>query len=129
DVERLRIFAPAEATAFVLESIRALRTELRALGDRPLIGFCGGPFTLASYLLEGGGARGASRTKQVLFREPGLFAALLERLTQALAVYARAQVEAGAQVFQVFDSWVGALSPEDFDRVALEPARRVVEAA
>jgi uroporphyrinogen decarboxylase len=99
---------------FVLETIRLVRAELA--GKVPLIGFAGAPFTLASYVIEGGGSREYLNTKQLMLNDEGAWNALMTKLTDAVAAYLRAQVAAGAQALQVFDSWVGALGPDDYTR-------------
>lgn len=111
-VEALRPLEPEEAVPFVLETIRLLKRELEV----PLIGFAGAPFTLASYLIEGGPSRQFKEVKAFMYREEALWHRLLTKLTQAMARYLKAQVEAGADLLQVFDSWVGALSPADYRR-------------
>jgi uroporphyrinogen decarboxylase len=103
--------------------VRLLRKEL----DVPLIGFAGAPFTLASYLVEGGPSRTHERTKALLHGEPGTWARLVEALAAISAAHLRAQVEAGAQAVQVFDSWVGTLDPEDYERAVLPSVRRLFE--
>lgn len=110
DVKRLHPLEPEEDLSFMMEAIKLLRTELEV----PLIGFAGAPFTLASYLIEGGPSRAFTQTKALLHREPALWQELLERLTGAIARFLRAQVKAGAQALQVFDSWVGCLGPTDY---------------
>ena len=110
DVERLRPLEPEEDLPFVLEAIRLLRQELEV----PLIGFAGAPFTLASYLIEGGPSRAFLRTKALMYRDPGLWHRLLEKLTDSVAKFLKAQAQAGAQALQIFDSWVGCLSPRDY---------------
>jgi len=110
DIERLRSFHPGQQLAFVLETIRRVRTKT----DVPLIGFAGAPFTLASYLIEGGVSQDFLETKRFLHAEPDAWKGLMARLTEDLAAYLRAQAEAGAQALQVFDSWAGALSPFDY---------------
>lgn len=111
-VEALRPLVPEEAVPFVLETIRILKRELPV----PLIGFAGAPFTLASYLVEGGASRRFLRVKALMYGEEALWHRLMEKLTEAMARYLRAQAEAGADLLQVFDSWVGALSPADYRR-------------
>jgi uroporphyrinogen decarboxylase len=126
DVARLVEFEPAERLAFVMETVRRARA---ALADRvPLIGFAGAPFTVASYLVEGGASRDYVETKRLMFRDPGAWAALLERLARATARYLGAQVAAGAQAVQLFDSWVGALAPDDYRRFVLPHTRAVIGA-
>jgi uroporphyrinogen decarboxylase len=112
DVERLRIPDPEEAVPAVLEAVRMVRAELSA--DRAVIGFCGGPFTVAGYLVEGRPTRDFVKTKQLMYSNPRLWHALMEKLTETSIAYLRAQERAGADVLQLFDSWVGALSPDDY---------------
>jgi len=110
DLARLRPLVPEESLGYVLDTIRLLVRELPV----PLIGFVGGPFTLASYLIEGRPTRAFLRTKGMMYSEPRVWHGLLERLTEMAIVYLRAQVAAGAHAVQVFDSWVGCLSPADY---------------
>ena len=111
DVARLRTpLEPDTAVPFVLESIRLLRKELTV----PLIGFAGAPFTLASYLVEGGPSRNHERTKALMHSDPAAWRALMTALGDTTVAYLRAQAEAGAQALQVFDSWAGALDPFDY---------------
>jgi uroporphyrinogen decarboxylase len=112
DVAKLRTFEPREALAPVLEAIRLLR---RALDGRvPLIGFAGAPFTLASYAVEGGHSNHFTLTKRMMYEAPETWHRLAAQLASVVADYLRAQVEAGAQALQVFDSWVGALDAADY---------------
>jgi uroporphyrinogen decarboxylase len=99
-----------EEVDFTFEAVRLLRREL----DRPLIGFTGGPFTFASYLIEGKPSRDYPATRAFLHAHPQEWEALMKRLADNLALYLKAQIEAGVQMVQIFDSWVGVLSPEDF---------------
>jgi uroporphyrinogen decarboxylase len=112
DVDALREFEPEEGLGYVLQAIRLIRRELD--GKTPLIGFAGAPFTLASYLVEGGKSSNYARTKRMMYREPELFHRFMHKLSEVVRRYLRAQVEAGAQVVQLFDSWVGSLSPSDY---------------
>lgn len=112
DVDALRSFEPEEGLGYVLEAIRLIRRELD--GKTPLIGFAGAPFTLASYLVEGGKSSNYARTKRMMYREPELFHRFMHKLAEVVRRYLRAQVAAGAQAVQLFDSWVGALSPTDY---------------
>jgi uroporphyrinogen decarboxylase len=111
-VERLTVIDPEEGLSYVLETLRMLRRELD--GKTPLIGFAGAPFTLSSYLIEGGKSQNYARTKRMMYREPELFRALMEKLAEVVRRYLRAQVAAGAQAVQLFDSWVGDLSVVDY---------------
>src|SRR5690606_8253056 len=125
DVERLAVPDPADELPFVMEAVRQIR---RGLVDRaPLIGFAGAPFTLACYAVEGGGSKNWEKTKRMMFGDPAAFRALLDRLARTVALYLEAQVEAGAQAVQLFDSWAGALAPADFREHALAAARQVFD--
>ena len=121
DVEALRPFEPERDVPFVLEAIRLIRREATV----PLIGFAGAPFTLASYLIEGRGSRDLVLTKRLMFEAPALWARLMERLTEMTLAYLSAQVRAGAQAVQVFDSWIGALAPRDYEVAILPHMRRL----
>jgi uroporphyrinogen decarboxylase len=104
----------ASSLSFVMQTIRLVRAELA--GKVPLIGFAGAPFTLASYVIEGAGSREYAHTKQLMYSDQGAWDALMTKLTDAVVDYLRAQIAAGAEVVQVFDSWVGALGPDDYVR-------------
>jgi uroporphyrinogen decarboxylase len=112
DVRRLRPLEPSVDVPFVIDAVDILTTEL----DVPLIGFGGAPFTLASYLVEGGPSKTHARTKALMFGEPAVWGEMMERLADIVLAYLRAQVEAGAAAVQLFDSWVGHLSPSDYRR-------------
>ena len=112
DVRRLRPLEPETDVPHVLEAIRLLRKEL----DVPLLGFAGAPFTLASYLVEGGPSRTHERTKALMLGEPAVWDALMDALIAIVLPHLRAQADAGAQALQVFDSWVGALGPDAYER-------------
>jgi uroporphyrinogen decarboxylase len=127
DVERLRVPEPEEAVPFVLEAVRLVRDELDA--ERAVIGFCGGPFTVAGYLIEGKPTRDFVKTKTLMYREPEVWHALMDRLARTFAKYVAAQVEAGADVIQVFDSWAGALSPADYAEFAAPHSSRILREA
>ncbi len=119
DVTRLRPLEPEVDVPFVLEAIKLLRKELKV----PLIGFAGAPFTLASYLIEGGPSRDHARTKALMRSDPSAWTELMRRLGALTVAHLRAQVAAGAQAVQVFDSWVGALDADDY-RAFVFPAMR-----
>jgi uroporphyrinogen decarboxylase len=127
DVGRLRVPDPAEAYASVLEAIRIVRAELR--DDQAVVGFCGGPFTVAGYLIEGRPSRDFARTKALMYGEPAVWHALMERLADTFSRYLRAQAAAGADVVQLFDSWVGALSEDDYREFAEPYSARILDAA
>ena len=126
-VERLRVVEAEEWAAPILEAVRLVRTELEP--ERALIGFCGGPFTVAGYLVEGKPTRDFVRTKSLMYREPAVWHALLERLTDQFARYVAATAAAGADAIQLFDSWVGVLSVEDYEEFVAPYSARVLEAA
>jgi uroporphyrinogen decarboxylase len=126
DVEQLLEFDPQEALPFVFETVRKSCVALN--GKVPLIGFSGAPFTLASYLIEGGGSRNYLRTKRLIYSDPGAWRALMERLTQAVARYLNAQIAAGVEVVQLFDSWAGCLSPDDYQKYVLPHTRATIAA-
>jgi uroporphyrinogen decarboxylase len=117
DVERLRIPDPDEAFGPVLEAVRIVRSELAA--DKALIGFCGGPFTVAGYLVEGRPSRDHLTVKRLMHEETDTWRALMEKLASTFAAYVQAKVRAGADVIQLFDSWAGALSPSDYETFVL----------
>jgi uroporphyrinogen decarboxylase len=125
DVKALRPLAPG-ALEFVCEAIRQTRAALD--GKVPLIGFAGAPFTLASYLIEGGGSRNYVQTKRLMWTEPEAWQALMGLLTEAVTGFLAEQVAAGAQAVQLFDSWVGALSPADYEAHVLPWTKQVFSA-
>ena len=125
DVDRLAIFDPTERTPFTLEAIRQTN---KALGGRvPLIGFVGAPFTLAAYLVEGGGSKSWLGVKQMMAKEPALAHRLFGKLADAVGQYLLAQIEAGCHAVQIFDSWGGELGPEDFETWSLPYLSRMVQ--
>ncbi|HGY92672.1 MAG TPA: uroporphyrinogen decarboxylase [Planctomycetes bacterium] len=126
DVEALRDFDPAQSTPWPAEAQRLLRATLG--DDLPIIGFCGAPFTVASYMIEGGSSRVFENTKRMLFADPSTFQLLMERLTANLIPYLLAQVEAGAPVVQVFDSWAGCLDRETYAEFAQPWTCRLINA-
>ena len=124
DVERLREVDAAESLSFVIQAVHAARAALPP--DLPLIGFAGAPFTLASYMIEGGSSRQYTRTKQFMYTQPQAWHALMALLARSVARYLNAQTAAGAQAVQLFDSWVGNLSPADYRAFVLPHSRHVI---
>ena len=125
DVDRLRQLEDVSELDFVNESIRQTRAALKP--DLPLIGFAGAPFTLASYLTEGGGSKNYVHTKRLMYNDSGAWHAMMSLIAASLGKYLNAQIEAGAQAVQLFDSWVGALSPDDYREFVLPHTRTVIE--
>jgi uroporphyrinogen decarboxylase len=122
DVERLPDVDAAAEVGFVYDAIRKARAALKV----PLIGFSGAPFTLASYVIEGGGSRNYVHTKTLMYEAPEAWHTLLRRLTSAVVGYLNLQVAAGAQAVQLFDSWVGCLAPDDYRRFVLPHMRTLI---
>lgn len=123
-LDELRELTPDDVS-YVTEAVRALTGEL---GDTPLIGFAGAPFTLASYLIEGGPSKNHDRTKAMMYGAPDLWHALMSRLAGIVAAHLRLQVAAGAAAIQLFDSWVGAIAPDDYREYVLPHTRRIFAA-
>ena len=123
-IDRLVVPDPVATMPFVMEAVRQIQRGLR--GRAPLIGFAGAPFTLVTYAVEGGGSKEYAHTKGLLFGDPAAAHALLEKMADTVAAYLAAQVEAGVDAVQIFDSWAGILSPADFDEYALRWARHVI---
>ncbi len=121
-VEALIVPDPEETMPFVMETIRLLRKELQV----PLIGFSGAPFTLATYLVEGGSSKVFLNTKRMMFQEPELYHDLLQKITACTSSYLQAQARAGAQALQIFDSWAGILAPGDYQRFALPYVQSII---
>ncbi len=126
DVAQLRVVPAEEATPYLFAAIRDLRRSLPP--DVALIGFAGAPFTVASYLVEGRPVRDYARTKRLLFTEPEVWHRLMETLTDVITRYLVAQIDAGVDVVQLFDSWAGALAPDDYARTVLPYSRRIFDA-
>ena len=124
DLDRLRPVEPGDVP-YVTEAVRALVSEL---GKRPLIGFAGGPFTLASYLIEGGPSRNHDRTKALMYSDPGLWHALMGRLADIAISFLQIQIDAGVSAVQLFDSWVGTVSPGDYRHAVLDHTSRIFAA-
>ncbi len=126
DVDALRVAVPEADVPFVLEAVRLLRRELD--GKVPLIGFAGAPFTLASYIVEGKPSRDFLRTKRLMHCDPAAWHTLMSKLADTVSAYLLAQVRAGVQAVQLFDSWVGALSPRDYREFVLPHSKRIFDA-
>jgi uroporphyrinogen decarboxylase len=126
DVERLAVPDPEESVPFILEAVRLVRDELAP--ERAVIGFAGGPFTVAGYLIEGKPTREFAKTKACMYGEPEVWHGLMEKLADTFALYLDAKVRAGADVIQVFDSWVGALSADDYAEFVAPYSARVLGA-
>ena len=124
DIDALTPQNPRESMPFVGEAIKIIRRELPA--DIPLIGFAGAPFTLAAYAIEGGGSRNYIHAKTLMYGDPGAWKALMEKLTGQVIDYLRAQIEWGVNALQIFDSWVGCLSPADYRAHVLPWVRKVI---
>jgi uroporphyrinogen decarboxylase len=126
DVERLTVPDPKESVPTILEAVRLVRAELR--DDQAVIGFCGGPFTVAGYLIEGKPSREFAAVKAMMYSQPETWHALMDKLADAFSLYVAAKAEAGADVIQVFDSWVGALSPSDYEEFVAPYSARIIAA-
>jgi uroporphyrinogen decarboxylase len=124
DLDRVVELESVESLDFVMETVRQTRRDLPA--EMPLIGFAGAPFTLASYGIEGGGSRTYTHTKTLMYRDEGAWRALMERFSRAITLYLNAQIAAGAQCVQLFDSWAGCLSPQDYRRYVLPHVRWII---
>ena len=124
DVERLRVPEPDESVPFILEAVRLVREELDP--EDGVVGFCGGPFTVAGYLVEGKPSREFLKVKRMMYGAPEVWHALMDKLADAFALYVAAKVRAGADVIQVFDSWAGALAPADYEEFVAPYSARVL---
>jgi uroporphyrinogen decarboxylase len=125
DVDRLRVVEPEESLGYLYEAIRRTRAALPP--DLPLIGFAGAPFTVASYMIEGGASKTFRHTKTLMYRDEGAWRALMERLAREVAKYVNAQISAGVQAVQIFDTWVGCLGPEDYRKFVLPYTRLLLQ--
>ncbi len=126
DVDRLAVTEPEESVPTILEAVRLVRGALRE--DQAVIGFCGGPFTVAGYLVEGRPSREFVQVKALMYREPRTWHALMDKLADQFGRYVAAKVRAGADAIQLFDSWVGALSPADYEEFVAPYSARVLAA-
>ncbi len=125
DIDAIKVLPSAESMPYIAEVIRLIRAELPA--DIPLIGFGGAPFTLASYAIEGQGSRNYIHVKKMMHGDPGAWHALMEKITAAATEYLAYQIESGVQAVQIFDSWVGALSVQDYREKVLPYAKRMID--
>ena len=126
DVERLTVPEPEDAVPSILEAVRIVRAELRS--DQAVVGFCGGPFTVAGYLVEGRPTRDFVKTKGLMYAAPEVWHALMDKLTETFVAYLRAKQAAGSDVIQLFDSWVGALSVDDYAEFVAPYSSRILDA-
>jgi len=126
DVERIRELEDVDSLGFVYEAINLTRRDLPA--DIPLLGFAGAPFTLASYAIEGGGSRNYIDTKRWMYSDPIAWNTLMQRLSASVARYLRAQIDSGCQAVQIFDSWAGCLSPDDYREFVLPHTKSLIDA-
>jgi len=124
-VDKLIVPDPIEKTGFVMDLIRLLRRQLN--NEAPLIGFAGAPYTLASYMVEGGTSKNYAEVKRMMFARPALFHKLLGKISDAVTDYLNAQIEAGVQVVQLFDTWAGDLSTADYEEFALPYQQRILD--
>jgi len=124
--DKLIIPDTEDSMPFVLETIRMLRRELE--NRVPLIGFSGAPFTLATYIIEGGSSKNFVHTKRIMYQNPGLFEGLLEKITATVIEYLSAQIKAGAQAVQLFDSWAGILAPYDYENIIFPYVKTAIKA-
>ena len=125
DIDAVKIIDPATDVPYLLEAIKMTKAELN--GKVPLIGFSGAPFTLASYIIEGGGSKNYVNAKTLMYSDAGAWRTLMDKITEIVIRYLNAQVKAGAQALQLFDSWVGCLGPDDYREYALPYTKRVIE--
>lgn len=127
DVDRLIIPDPVEKTGFVMNLLRQLRTELASSPETTLIGFAGSPWTLATYMIEGGGSKHFAKIKGMMYSAPEVLHRLLGKLTETVTLYLNAQIEAGAQVVQLFDTWGGILSEEEYRQFILPYHKQIID--
>ncbi|MBI1912222.1 MAG: uroporphyrinogen decarboxylase [Deltaproteobacteria bacterium] len=125
DIDAVKVINPEADVPYLLEAIKLVKKELN--GKVPLIGFSGAPFTLASYIIEGEGSRNYINTKKLMYTDPEGWKILMDKIADVVIVYLQAQAKAGAQVLQLFDSWVGCLGPDDFREYALPYTKRVID--
>ncbi len=124
-LEKLTVPDPEDDLPFVLDAIKILKSQLKE--KVPLIGFSGAPFTLATYMIEGGGSKSFLHTKKLMYQNHGVFIGLMEKISDTVTAYLRAQIRAGADAVQLFDTWAGVLSPEDYRAFALPYVKRIIK--
>jgi len=124
-VDRLTALDSVESLDYVFQAVKLIRNELPA--DIPLLGFAGAPFTLASYCIEGGGSKSYVHTKTLMYNDAGAWNALMSKLVDSVSIYLKAQIDAGCQAVQEFDSWAGCLSPDDYRRYVLPHTKRLID--
>jgi uroporphyrinogen decarboxylase len=124
-VDRLTALESVDVLDYVFQAVRLIRSELPS--DIPLLGFAGAPFTLASYCIEGGGSKNYVHTKKLMYNDIGAWNALMSKLVDSVSIYLKAQIDAGCQAVQVFDSWAGCLSPADYQQYVLPHTKRLIE--
>ncbi|RJQ55403.1 MAG: uroporphyrinogen decarboxylase [Actinobacteria bacterium] len=124
-VDKVRLIDPDTDTGYVMEAIRLVRAELE--GKVPVIGFSGAPFTLASYIVEGGGSRNYRHIKSLAYNDPGAYHLLLDKIADVCILYLKAQIRAGAHAVQLFDSWAGAMGPDDYEEFVLPHTAKVLK--
>ncbi len=125
DVEKLRVIEPEEEVSFLMKAIQIVRKELE--GKIPLIGFSGAPFTLASYIIEGGHSKNYILTKSLMHEDRPTWNALMEKISEVLIRYLKVQIRSGVQALQIFDSWVGCLTPGDYEEYVLPYSKKVMD--
>lgn len=125
EIDRVKPVESIEVLDYVFQAIKLIRQDLPA--DIPLLGFAGAPFTLASYAIEGGGSKNYIRTKTIMYNDEGAWKALMERLVESLSKYLNAQINAGVQAVQIFDSWAGCLSPSDYLRYVQPYTKQLID--
>lgn len=124
DIEAVRIITPEEDVPYLLKAIRLVKKELN--GKVPLIGFSGAPFTIASYIIEGEGSRNYVHTKTLMYKDPESWHLLMDKISSVIAVYLDAQIKAGAEALQLFDSWAGCLGPDDYKEFVLPYTKKAI---
>lgn len=125
DVDAVKVITPEQDVPYLLSAIKLVKKELN--GKVPLIGFSGAPFTLASYIIEGEGSKNYINTKKLMYSDPEYWAKLMEKISDVVIVYLNAQIDAGVQAVQLFDSWVGCLGPDDYRKFVLPYTKKIID--